>query len=133
MKGAKHICRKAGCGRLIAAGGYCDEHKREARKQQDEARGTANDRGYSAAWRKAREGFLRKHPLCVRCLHSVPPVIVAATVVDHIIPHRGDKDLFWDRNNWQSLCKPCHDEKTAREDGGFSGYPGYRKVYGRVA
>jgi 5-methylcytosine-specific restriction protein A len=40
-------------------------------------------------------------------------------VVDHIIPHKGDKDLFWDSNNWQPLCKTCHDEKTAREDGAF--------------
>ena len=40
-------------------------------------------------------------------------------VVDHIIPHKGDKVLFWDRSNWQPLCKTCHDTKTAREDGGF--------------
>ena len=37
-------------------------------------------------------------------------------VVDHIVPHRGDSNLFWDRNNWQPLCKPCHDRKTGRED-----------------
>jgi hypothetical protein len=24
--------------------------------------------------------------------------------------------LFWDRDNWQPLCKQCHDKKTARED-----------------
>ena len=36
--------------------------------------------------------------------------------VDHIIPHRGDQKLFWDRNNWQALCKPCHDRKTGKED-----------------
>ena len=39
-----------------------------------------------------------------------------ATAVDHIVPHRGDSKLFWDRNNWQPLCKPCHDRKTGRED-----------------
>ena len=39
-----------------------------------------------------------------------------ATVVDHIIPHRGDRILFWDQNNWQPLCKPCHDRKTGEED-----------------
>jgi len=35
-----------------------------------------------------------------------------ATVVDHILPHRGDEDLFWDESNWQPLCKRCHDRKT---------------------
>jgi 5-methylcytosine-specific restriction protein A len=40
---------------------------------------------------------------------------VPATVVDHIVPHRGDPVLFWDEANWQGLCKLCHDAKTARE------------------
>jgi 5-methylcytosine-specific restriction protein A len=41
--------------------------------------------------------------------------VVLATVVDHIVPHRGDQRLFWDEANWAALCKPCHDAKTARE------------------
>ena len=39
-----------------------------------------------------------------------------ATVVDHIIPHRGDDALFWDQSNWQALCKKCHDKKTWTDD-----------------
>ena len=42
--------------------------------------------------------------------------LVKASVVDHIIPHRGDAKLFWDESNWQSLCKSCHDHKTMTED-----------------
>lgn len=74
-------------------------------------------RGYSYAWQKARLFFLKQNPLCVECLKSgrVEP----ATDVDHIIPHKGDMNLFWDRNNWQPLCKSCHSRKTATEDGGF--------------
>lgn len=42
-----------------------------------------------------------------------------AEVVDHIIPHRGDPKLFWDRNNWQGLCKHDHDAvKQSQERGG---------------
>ncbi len=51
--------------------------------------------------------FLREHPLCVLC--SQIGGGTAATVVDHIQPHRGDYDLFWDPTNHQALCKPCHD------------------------
>ncbi|WP_223866012.1 HNH endonuclease [Salipiger aestuarii] len=41
-----------------------------------------------------------------------------ATVVDHIQPHKGDKALFWDRNNWQPICKHCHDRcKQLNETG----------------
>ena len=43
-------------------------------------------------------------------------MIVAAVVVDHIEPHRGDKIKFWDRGNWQPLCKDCHDRKTGGEE-----------------
>jgi 5-methylcytosine-specific restriction endonuclease McrA len=28
--------------------------------------------------------------------------------VDHIVPHRGNRGLFWARSNWQSLCATCH-------------------------
>lgn len=48
--------------------------------------------------------------------------LTEAKVVDHIKPHRGDKELFWDSTNWQSLCKRHHDIKTATEDGGFTGW-----------
>ena len=35
--------------------------------------------------------------------------IRVGTVVDHRIPHKGDQTLFWDTNNWQTLCKSHHD------------------------
>jgi hypothetical protein len=31
-----------------------------------------------------------------------------ATIVDHIEPHRGDMEKFWDRSNWAPLCEPHH-------------------------
>ena len=58
--------------------------------------------------------YLATHPLCVKCM-SVGRY-TKATVVDHIKPHRGDSVLFWDRDNWQALCKRCHDRKTWAED-----------------
>ena len=80
-------------------------------------RKTSAERGYGARWQKARAGFLAKHPLCAECARG--GITRAASVVDHIVPHKGDQGLFWDSSNWQPLCKPHHDAKTAREDGGF--------------
>lgn len=80
-------------------------------------RESSNERGYTARWRKARDGWLRSHPLCVHCEQQGR--VRAANEVDHIQPHKGDIVLFWDNTNWQSLCKPCHSLKTATEDGGF--------------
>jgi len=47
--------------------------------------------------------------------------VTPATVVDHIIPHKGDDKLFWDQTNWQPLCKECHDgTKQSEEKTGYS-------------
>ena len=69
-------------------------------------------RGYGHEWRTARERFLRRNPLCVECLKRGR--IAPATVVDHIVPHRGDEKLFWDERNWQALCKACHDPQNRK-------------------
>lgn len=69
-------------------------------------------RGYDSRWKRARLGFLAKHPLCMECARFNH--VTAATVVDHKVPHRGDMALFWDKSNWQSLCKSCHDRHKQR-------------------
>ena len=74
----------------------------------------------SAAWRRNRLLFLQAHPLCVFCQRA--GAVEPATVVDHIIPHKGGAALFWDVSNWQSLCKKCHDgEKKRLENAYFLG------------
>jgi len=65
--------------------------------------------------------FLVEHPLCQQC-HAEGRT-TAATVVDHVRPHKGDHALFWDLANWQALCKPHHDAKTARIDGAWQRPP----------
>ena len=104
-------CKHPGCAALVRSGTkYCEAHKQ---MHPEEIR-SAYRRGYDARWRKASKAFLRANPLCVRC--KAEGKYVKATVVDHVIPHRGDERLFWDQSNWQALCKQCHDRKTRRED-----------------
>ncbi|KIF80784.1 HNH endonuclease family protein [Noviherbaspirillum autotrophicum] len=130
---AKTVCRHPACGKLVDAPGYCDKHSALYRRQSDERRGNANERGYGRKWQNARETYLREHPLCECDECRREGLIIPSTVVDHIVPHKlkeakdsGDpaavtraQSLFWDRKNWQAMSKPCHDRKTAREDGGF--------------
>ena len=104
-------CRHPGCPNLIPAGTkFCEKHKP---LHTEEVRSAAS-RGYNRAWQKASKQYLAAHPLCVKCLEEGK--FRKATVVDHIIPHRGDEKLFWDRSNWQPLCKEHHDRKTLTED-----------------
>lgn len=104
-------CKHPGCSKLIPYGQrYCDKHAPEHASDRVGAAG----RGYDARWRRESKRFLKAHPLCVRCLEEQRTV--KATVVDHIVPHRGNMELFWDRSNWQPLCKQHHDKKTMTED-----------------
>lgn len=75
---------------------------------------TTGERGYDYRWQKARAAFLKAHPLCANCEGAGR--VTVATVVDHRLPHRGDKALFWNSDNWQSLCATCHSGWKQREE-----------------
>ena len=105
----KRPCRHPGCTGFCEHGHvYCPRHEPEY--GADAVRGNASFRGYDSKWRTARARFLQLNPLCVKCMEH--GILSPATVVDHIVPHRGDQQLFWDEKNWQPLCKDCHDHKT---------------------
>lgn len=75
------------------------------------------ERGYGGRWQAARARFLFSNPLCVMC--KAKGRIELATVVDHKTPHRGNQELFWKQDNWQSLCASCHSgDKQAMEKSG---------------
>lgn len=66
------------------------------------------------SWRAKRQVKLSADPLCERCLRMDD--VVAATVVHHRTPHRGDLRLFWSDDNLESLCAPCHDGEAQQEE-----------------
>ena len=76
-------------------------------------RQSACNRGYDTKWQRARLAYLAKHPLCCECERE--NVVELAVVVDHIQPHKGNKQLFWDSSNWQALCVRHHNIKTGQE------------------
>jgi 5-methylcytosine-specific restriction endonuclease McrA len=104
----------------------------ERRKRSDQRRGSSSERGYGGPWPKASEAFRREFPLCGMRPGGRAPVMskcaeqgLLTTVIgqdehgrangqtDHVIPHRGNVALFWDReNNWQSLCRSCGARKS---------------------
>nr|DAZ00322.1 MAG TPA: HNH endonuclease [Caudoviricetes sp.] len=102
-------CRHPGCPGFCKPGQvYCPTHAPEF--SSDAQRGSAAFRGYDHKWQVARRRYLQNNPLCAACMKK--DRLEPATVVDHIIPHRGNPRLFWDERNWQPLCKSCHDRKT---------------------
>jgi len=71
----------------------------------------------TARWQKRRAAQLASEPLCAICLAAGR--VTAATVADHIEPHRGDPVKFWE-GALQSLCDEapwrCHSSVKQREE-----------------
>ncbi len=115
-------CKHPGCPELTK-GSYCDRHSSLVTNKRE----SATERGYDSRWRTASKRYLRSNPLCVHCLENSK--MVKATVVDHIVPHRGDKVLFWDESNWQALENMMTRELNDLEDiliccvDGLTGFP----------
>jgi 5-methylcytosine-specific restriction protein A len=119
MNRAKHPCRQPGCPNLTAEK-YCQMHSHlqiketKTQRARADAKRNPNVRDlYDARWARYSMRFRRQHPLCAICEREGR--LTATEVTDHIIPHRGDYVLFWDPNNHQPACKPCHDSKTQSE------------------
>lgn len=113
---AKRIC--GGCGAVVRGDCAACSAKRKAAmaarmKAVDERRGSASSRGYGRSWQKLRAQFLAEHPYCAACERDGRSVV--ASVVDHIEPHKGDRDKFWREDNLQPLCARCHSVKTLEE------------------
>lgn len=77
---------------------------------------------YSRRWKELRKAvWVRDAYTCRKtgtlCIGRYPAG--DSPVADHIIPHRGDPDLFWDINNVQTVSKEYHDsEKQGQERAG---------------
>lgn len=108
---APKLCAHPGCGALVARG-YCEKHVRPHGWESDKTRGNRHERGYGSQWEKLRKAVLRRDSrLCQVCLQQGR--VTPANEVDHIIPKaKGGQD---DPPNLQSICRPCHQAKTARE------------------
>jgi 5-methylcytosine-specific restriction enzyme A len=63
-------------------------------------------------WARLRIRILQQQPFCRMCLEQ--RIRSLSQEIDHILPHRGNPELFWNECNLQGLCKRCHTAKTAR-------------------
>jgi len=64
-------------------------------------------------WRKRAKHQLTIEPLCRMC--AAEGIIRPARHADHIVPHRGDYELFW-FGALQSLCDPHHNSVKQAEE-----------------
>lgn len=62
----------------------------------------------TARWQRLRWHVLRDDLFTCRICKRIEGN-TSQLVADHIIPHRGDEVLFYDRANLWCVCKACHD------------------------
>jgi 5-methylcytosine-specific restriction enzyme A len=123
-------CSVPGCRELIRERSIsrCPNHLAQQRRESDAHRGNSHQRGYDRRWREYAKAFLMASPLCEgldyyehgerKHLNSHPGIVTAATLVDHVRPHKGDVALFWATDSHQSGCTRCHSAK-AKYDGAW--------------
>jgi len=108
----KHPCAYPLCPNLVESGQrYCDKHKQTNTDNQSKRSSCAE--GYDRKWQKVRAYKLRLNPLCEKCLAK--GIVRVATQVHHKKKFKDNPELRLDIDILESLCKPCHDEETAKE------------------
>ena len=80
----KRPCRYPGCPKLTD-GLYCEEHAKVMQQHYEKfTRGYSSGKRYGRAWKRIRDRYVHKHPLCEMCLKQgrYKPV----EEVHHIVP-----------------------------------------------
>ncbi|WP_319524664.1 HNH endonuclease signature motif containing protein [uncultured Desulfosarcina sp.] len=103
----RRYCAKFPCSNLAEPGSaYCRAHKPKPAPKE-------TDPFYSStAWKRFRSWYRARHPLCEEC--EKHGRIVPMAIVDHIVEIK-DGGAPFSEDNVQSLCRSCHNKKTARE------------------
>jgi len=98
------VCVEPGCTEYTLPGKTrCKYHYKERK------RNTFKNASYTSkrSWRKARDVYLRQYPICENC------GVKESYVIHHIKPVDEGGDI-WDPNNWQALCRECHEKLHGR-------------------
>lgn len=112
---ARQVCSRPGCPNLTDAG-RCEE----CRRQADQQRGTAAQRGYDSTWQRTRAAYLRSHPRC-ECddCQALPygqrPTAVDVDHIDGLGP-KGPRGH--DPTNLRAMAHAHHSRRTARDQPG---------------
>ena len=132
----KRICNYSGCNEMAEPGHtYCTRHLAESQKKHEEWLQNHNKKkpfenakrsnNYNnAEWRKLRLEVLKRDGYqCCQCGASAEESGYPLEI-HHVIPPKGNRELFFDLNNCVVLCHACHVRITQEEvrENKLSGY-----------
>lgn len=104
-------CAEPSCRTLVRGQSRCEKHAK-VKWTRSKASASYQWMYQTPQWKARAAQHKKENPLCAECERNGRTTAVYCT--DHIVPHRGDERLFFDEDNWQSLCRDCHQTKTMR-------------------
>lgn len=105
-----YLCKYQGCDNLVnKEGEYCSVHVGYIIKRKPFEGASRSSLYKEYKWKALSKRILQQHPYCAICGRE------DELIVHHIIPHRGNIDLFYDEENMVVVCKECHSTLTAQE------------------
>lgn len=108
----KYKCREKSCWELLSQSGYCPKHQHlaDVRKPFEGSVRSNTELYNTQRWKVLRKKVIdRDGGICTECGND------SRLTVDHVIPARGQEDLFWDEENLATLCFWCQRKKTQEE------------------
>lgn len=108
----KKPCGYPGCPKL-SDGRFCEVHaKQNAQEYERYRRDPATRKRYGRAWKRIRDRYATKHPLCEQCEKAGK--ITPTQEVHHILPL--SEGGSHDESNLMALCTACHSGITLAEN-----------------
>ncbi|WP_430815196.1 HNH endonuclease [Carboxylicivirga sp. RSCT41] len=96
---------------------YLPETERDKQQKHGWTKESSDDGFYdSVLWRNTRKIKIEQNPYCEKCKEDGR--IVHTQVVDHITPLDVAPELATVQSNLRSLCYPCHNDKTRKDQYG---------------
>lgn len=93
--------------------------KKSSERNDTDMRKLRQEAYQNTAWRKMRDTYLVSHPICERCLEKGK--VTPATDIHHKRSPFKKGEINWtlllDYDNLMSLCKECHGELHANQQG----------------
>ena len=123
----KKLCQYSGCNCFAEPGHtYCEKHLAESQKKHEEwlqnhkgkkpfENAVRSNNYNNAEWRALRKEVLKRDGYqCCQC-GATAEESGFPLEIHHIIPPKGNRELFYDIGNCVTLCKWCHLQATQQE------------------
>ena len=122
----KKLCQYSGCNEIAEPGHtYCAKHLIESKKKHQEwlenhkkkpfENAVRTNNYNSVEWRSLRKEVLKRDGYqCCQCGITAEESGFPLEI-HHIVPPKGNKELFYNINNCITLCKICHARITQME------------------